>query len=94
MNRIKIKLDKSDISAHKKVIFHTHQYGKIKLETIDLGKRAYCITYTDLKEFDDFYIVEVDEILNIGVKNMSHYSSAIYVNKKYIGKKMFVCILD
>ena len=94
MKRVKIRLDKSDIDAHKKVIFHTNQYGKIKLDTVDLGKRAYSITYTDFKEFDTFYIVEVDEILNVGIKNMSHYSSAIYVNKKYIGKKMFVCILD
>ena len=87
-------MNKNEIDAHKKVIFHTPQYGKVKLETTDIGKRAYCIIYSDLKEFDDFYIVEVDEILNVGVKNMSHYSSAIYVNKRYIGKKVFVCVLD
>ena len=93
MKRVKIKLDKKD-TQHKKVLFHTNQYGKVKLETSDLGKRAYCVFYTDCKEFDEFYIVEVDEMLNLGVKNMSHYSSAIYLNKKYVGKECFVCILE
>lgn len=94
MNALKIKINKSDIRFKGKVLFHTPQYGKVKLDVMDIGSRAMVIFFRSIKEFDDFFIIDVDEILNRGVKNMSHYSSAVYVNKKYIGKECIVVLLD
>ena len=94
MKSLKIKIEKTDIAFKGKVVYHNPQYGKVKLDTTDLGSRALCIFYNEIKEFDNFYIVNVDEILNKGVKNMSHYSSAIYLHEKYIGKECIVCVLD
>lgn len=94
MNKLKVKIDKKDVEFKGKILYHSPQYGKIKVDTIDLGRRAYVITYTYIKEFNDFYIVEIDEIQNKGIKNMSHYSSAIYVKKQYIGKECLVCLLE
>ncbi len=94
MKPIKIRIDKKDVRFKGKVIFHTKKNGRVSLESKDLGARACVIFFEKYKEFDDYYIIEVDEILNIGVKNMARYSSAIYLNNKYVGKECFVCILD
>lgn len=94
MNKIKVKIEKQDIAFKGKILQHTPRYGKIRLNTTDLGSRAYVVTYSNIKEFNAFYIVEIDEIMNKGIKNMSHYSSAIYVSKQYIGKECIVCILE
>ena len=90
VNLLSLKLNKSDIIYDDKVKKTYGGSGVVRLHDRFLGERAYVVFPINRKDTGDEIYVEIDEILNKGIRPNNNHTSKVSFDKKYVGRK---CIL-
>lgn len=94
VNLLSMELNKEDIIYDDKVKMTFGGQGIIRLHDMFLGARAYVVFPMNRKDTEDGIIIEVDEILNKGVRPNNDHTSGILLGKEYVGRKCLLLLQD
>lgn len=94
VNLLSMELNKEDIIYDDKVKMTFGGQGIVRLNDMFLGARAYVVFPMNRKDTEDGVIIEVDEILNKGVRPNNDHTSGILLGKEYVGRKCLLLLQD
>ena len=94
VNLLSLELNKSDIIYDDKVKKTYGGQGVVRLHDRFLGKRTYVVFPMNRRNTEDGVIVEVDEILNKGVRPNNDHTSKVIFGKEYVGRRCLLVLQD
>lgn len=94
VNYLSLKLNNSDIIYDDKVKKTYGGQGVVRLNDMFLGKRAYAVFPMKREDTEEGVIVEIDEILNKGIRPNNDHTSKVNFGKEYVGRKCLLVLQD